>query len=121
MIVDHLKLPEEPLHDFPQSALEIGKEYLKKYAELRNIRAQLDDEVSEMMDENGDIHNEEGNVIHNHPKVVEYDEIDRHIRELETNSIYVILNEALRCMESRSRTIYILYERISELEEQLEQ
>ena len=119
--MDHLKIPEKPLYDFPEEALAAGKGCLELYINIRKRMAVLDEEISDMMDDEGNIHDVDGNVIENHPKVVEYDELESKVIELEKGSIYVILYEALSCMKARSRTIHSLYEQIHDLEKQLEE
>jgi len=119
--VDHLKLPENPLYDFPNEALDAGKGCLELYIDIREKMAVLDEEISRLMDDEGNIHDAEGNVLENHPKVIEYDELESKVFELEKGSIYVALYEALRCMKARSRTINDLYEQIHKLKNQLEE
>ena len=114
--MDHLKLPEKPLYDFPKEALDAGKGCLELYINTRKRMAVLDVEISEMMDDDA-----AGNVLYNHPKVVEYNKLGEKSIELENGSIYVTLYEALKCMRARARTIDSLYEQIHELEKQLEE
>jgi len=119
--MEHLKIPEKPLYDFPKEALDAGKGCLELYNNIRKRMAFLDTEINEIMDDVGNIHDADNNVLDNHPKIVEYNELGKKLLELENGSIYITLHEALKCMKDRLRTINGLYKRIHELEAQLEQ